>query len=480
MKKLFTFFCLLIAGSSFSQSQITWNMGMNIAAGNYGNMHPRIVTDASGNPLVIWNHNSNVMFTKWTGTSFTTPVALNQASMPVAGASWMGPDIASNGDTVYVIFKMTPETDTASHIYIERSFDAGLTFSMPFQVDHIADSLSRFPTITIDGSGNPVVAFMKFDANFMDSRWVVTRSDDFGNTFSADTKVSGWNGSSAVCDCCPGSIMASRNFAAMLYRDNNNNIRDMWAAVSNDSGRTFMTGMPVDQNNWQVFSCSASGPDGVTAGDSLYTVYMSSASGSARVYLSSSSLSSLTGGTGFQITGTLPGLTTQNYPRIATDGTAMGIVWPQTINGTDQAALLFTSDIAMGFPAGYDTVDLDNVTNADAAISNGNIYVVWEDDASGTVKFRSGTFNSVTAVGETLRTTLQIFPSLTNDLITVNTNGENAELIMTDVVGHVIMNRKVNERSAKVSLKQFENGVYFVTLISQSNKIITNKIVKYE
>jgi hypothetical protein len=70
-------------------------------------------------------------------------------------------------------------------------------------------------------------------------------------------------------------------------------------------------------NNWQVFSCSASGPDGVIVGDSLYAVYMSGANGNTRVYFSASSILNTSGGFGNEITGAFPGLGVQNYPRIA-------------------------------------------------------------------------------------------------------------------------------------------------------------------
>lgn len=86
--------------------------------------------------------------------------------MTVAGAGWMGPDIAAHGDTVYVVFKQSPEGSDSSHIFCARSFDGGQTFNTPVRVDNIADSLSRFPTVTTDDSGNPIIGFMKFNSSF--------------------------------------------------------------------------------------------------------------------------------------------------------------------------------------------------------------------------------------------------------------------------------------------------------------------------
>ena len=79
---------------------ISWeNNGNDISNDSFGNMHPRMAKDRLGNPLVIWGRMSDqsVMFSKWNGTSFTTPIRLNPSWMEVATATWMGPDIASHG-----------------------------------------------------------------------------------------------------------------------------------------------------------------------------------------------------------------------------------------------------------------------------------------------------------------------------------------------------------------------------------------------
>jgi hypothetical protein len=78
MKKIFTLLAAFIITGA-SNAQVTWNMGMNVAASGFGNMHPRIVTNGTGDPLILWNGNSNAMFSRWNGSAFTTPVALNIA-----------------------------------------------------------------------------------------------------------------------------------------------------------------------------------------------------------------------------------------------------------------------------------------------------------------------------------------------------------------------------------------------------------------
>src|SRR5256885_15309548 len=101
MKKIFTLSLLAFSINVIAQSGITWTSGSNIAASALGNMHPRIALDGSGNPLVIWGNmtDQSVQFSTSNGTTFNAPMQLNPAWLTIATGSWMGPQIASHGDT---------------------------------------------------------------------------------------------------------------------------------------------------------------------------------------------------------------------------------------------------------------------------------------------------------------------------------------------------------------------------------------------
>lgn len=477
---LLVFIVLLVARA---QSQISWSgMGSNLNSSPSGNEHPRVVMNAAGNPLVLWGHSNRAMFSRWNGTSFTTPIMLNPASMTIAEAYWMGPDIAAHGDTVYVVFKQTPEADTSSHIYIVRSFDGGINFSSPYRVDWIGDTLTRFPTVVADESGNPIVGYMRFDINYMEAQWVIVRSMDYGSTFSPSVLASGWSSpTSTVCDCCPSSVVNSGNIVAMPYRDNNNNIRDIWAGISTDGGNTFAQGVGIDQGAWLIASCPASGPDAVVFGDTLYTTYMSASSAATWVWLSKTPLSPLASSIGLPVTGAFTGMTMQNYPRIDHYGNAMALVWKQSVNSTDQLALLFTNDISNGFPAAYDTVDLANVTTVDVALSNGNICVVWEDDATGTVKYRSGTFNTVTSVNESItKNDFEIYPNPVANRFTIyDVRCTISKIEVTDALGQLVFTRHPGANSGQLSIDVscLLPGLYFCKVTDENNRSITKKII---
>lgn len=475
MKYLILLLSILFIISANAQ-QVTWSSEVTVAMSMDGNLHPRIVTDASGDPMIIWGKGSSneCKFSKWNGTMFTNPITINSPSIPVFTASWAGPDIASRGDTVYIVIKETPED--VNPIYIVSSFDGGQTFSSPIQVDFVTPDLSRFPTVTIDDSGNPIVGFMKFDANFSNARWVVTRSSDYGITFTTDVLASGWSGG-VVCDCCPGSIVSEGNTVAMLYRDNLINIRDSWTGVSTDNGLSFTNGWNVDLNNWMIMACPSTGPDGVIINDSLYSVFMNASSGSPRVYFGSSSLANMQPAFVQQLSGN----TDQNYPRISKYDSALGVVWKETVLGDNKALFRFSSDINNSLNPVPDTIANAGVVNADVAIHNGNVYVVWQDDISGTVKFKSGIYIPTTNISVVETGRILLYPNPTNSeeikiLLSAVPDGE-YNFKIENVLGQCTESSKCHVINGEANIKiPVEHGMYFLKIATDKGELVSKFI----
>jgi hypothetical protein len=481
MKKIITllFFVTVLIQTS-AQSNINWGMGMNVSNNSYSNMHPRIVMNAAGNPLVIWGRMSDqrLFLSRWNGSSFGTPVNIS-GNLTIATAGWQGPDIAAKGDTIYVVMKETPEADTSSHVYLIRSFNGGATFSAPTRVDYIGDSICRFPTVTIDASGNPIVAFMKFNTNFGEARWVVCKSTNYGSSFSMDTKASGWSGMNAeCCDCCPGGIVSSGNNVAMIYRDKYSNMRDNWVGMSSNGGASFTNGWNIDQNNWMIMMCPSSGPDGVVIGDTLYSTFMNAGSGNEVVYYSATSLSTSSTAPTRPLTATIPA-TFQNYPRIDKKGSALAVVWKQNVNGQDQLPIRFTTNMNAGLPTMYDTVDLGDIANADVVVGNGTIFVVWQDDNSGTVKYRSGTFTPFNSVGDlpSEQNIFSVYPNPASGSFTVEMKNQGkAEFDLVNAIGQVVTSGSINGKT-KVDLSNLSSGAYFIRVTTQTG-VYSQKIIR--
>jgi len=120
MRITLTIIFLLIFHCSYSQGVIGWLAPYPVASKVYGNLHPRISLDKNNDPMVVWgDENGKVWFTKWGGESFAEPKVLTLPGTVAFTSSWAGPDIASRGDTVYVVYKEMPEED--HHIFIKHS-----------------------------------------------------------------------------------------------------------------------------------------------------------------------------------------------------------------------------------------------------------------------------------------------------------------------------------------------------------------------
>jgi hypothetical protein len=461
------FISALSALSAFSQ--IIWDAPTNVATASTGNNHPRLATDAAGNPMLVWYHLNRVMYSRFDGTSFETPRAINPVSITVAGASWMGPQIATHGDTVYVVFKQTPEDHGKS--WAIHSYDGGRTFSDAVQIEFIGDSISRFPTVTVDEEGHPIVAFMKFNSTFGEAQWAVSRSYDFGNSFGPDVLASGWSSATAnVCDCCPGSIVSSGENVVMLYRDNDSNKRDSWAGLSKDGGETFIEGTNIDQQNWMISSCPASGPDGVIIGDTLYSTFMNGASGKTLAYFNRTSLTDFVSGPSMPVTDLFFGLASQNFPRIASSGNALAVAWKQIVAGQEQLVLNFYSDITSGLAPLYDTVDFNQIMNVDIAMTDTKIYVAWEDYNSGTIRFRTGTYEDRTAVDDgSIARDLSVYPNPSGNKWYLKRNDFSSTLKVElyDVRGQLMNVDLVRDNSNDIEIdnSMLHSGLYFLRLV---------------
>lgn len=465
MKRIILFTLFLFFSKTLFCQSINWSAPLNVAPAQYGNNHPRIVLDGNGSPLILWGKSTTneAWFSRWNGNAFTAPVILNPVTIPVFAASWAGPDIASFGDTIYVTYKHTPE-DT-NHIYITKSFDGGATFSSPVQVDNIGLNISRFPVVAVDSAGNPLVAFMHFEPMWMNPQYVVCRSSDFGNSFNTEVVASSFSGGQ-VCDCCPATLISAENFTTMLYRDNLNNIRNMWAGISTDAGTTFSNGIAIDQTNWFFNSCPSSGPDGFILDDSLYSVFMSAGTGNSLIYNSVFSLSNPTSGTSNAITGMVAGLNEQNFPRIAHAGKAAVISWVQTINNVDQLLFQYTDNIQNGFPTLIDTITTGNqLANTDVAISPGEIHLIWENSTTGTIKYQKGSYVTSNITSQSANSGIQLYPNPAGNFVNLKVENDNHSLIEINIFninGQPVCHQNTFKNIVTINTLEFTSGIYAV------------------
>lgn len=482
MKTISTLLIILFfVANGFSQT-INWSAEQTVANGNtYGYVRPRIVTTTGNIPVVMWGGGINgepLYVARWNGAGFGTPVPVTPANVDPFIVTWAGADIAAYGNDVYVVFKREPEM--SNNIYIVKSSDGGVTWSDTVRVDGTVGPYDRFPTVAVNSSGNPYVMFMTFDMSWLSATYVVARSTDGGQTFNTPVPVSTLGGSD-VCDCCPGYIIADGNNVATAWRRNNSNIRDMWAGISTDNAITFPAGMDVDNTNWMLSSCPSSGPHPYLDTDSLFTVFMSGASGDNRVYINTKNITNQMNGYTSMLLGSAPSAAIQNYPFTDGNKDTIATVWQQSLSGNTDVyfAWSVTGSEAL---VNSGTVLNNNpglMQNPHIAYENGIFHVVFVDATNGNVIYKRGTFmpNGI-AEANTVHS-LKVFPNPSHENVTLDLSEfekENALIRLTDVTGKII--HEFNSAgSTRFVLPQQTPGIYFAEVIEQNAPVSRVKII---
>ncbi len=478
LMKYFYTLLLLTLLAHHTYAQITWDTPLTVTTGSGANLHPRVALNRNGDPYVLWGQtDTRALFAMWNGTGFTAPVSPG-GSLQVFAQSWAGPDMAAYGDTIYVVMKRTPETSVQNHMYLVRSTTGGMSFGDTVRIDNYDTNVTRFPVVTTDNTGNPVVAFMRFNSTFGQAKYVTTRSADWGATFS--TPVLASIGMADVCDCCPASVLTSGSTQAVLFRNNVSNIRDNWVAVSSNIGTSYATNRVIDTTLWMLMSCPSSGPDGFILGDTLYSVFMSGASGSSMVYFSKTDIATLSSTTTHNsITGPVSGVTAQNYPRIANNGSRSIAVWKQSSGGSAAVAYAYTSNVAGGI-SGYALIPgaSGGVENADVAISGNYVHVVWQDNTTNKVMYVRGALPAVGVGADKLQQEVTLYPNAASSYFFVDVpGGGSVEAYLVDGGGRRFpLQPELSNGQVRFSVSGLATGNYIFKMKDSNNGWSTGKL----
>ncbi len=467
---------------SSAQSAV-WDAPISVALGTtYSNIYPRIALTTGDNPQVVWESGGTdkIYTSRWNGSGFTSPLTLNPTGVFPYIATWTGAEIASSGDTVFVVFSTDP-TISDAHVYTFRSLDGGVTFEDTVRVDQIGSDVPRFPSVAVGSNGNPIVNFMRFNSSMQDPEYSITRSVNGGSSYLATINptaaVTGF-----VCDCCPASVATSGDRHVLLFRNDISNIREMWGCYSTDGSTTFTAAAEVDQTNWNVSSCPSSGPSGVIMGDSLVSTWMSAGD----IYISSTNLANQQIGVHRQLFPT--GIGVQNYPVIAGKGDTLAVVWQGSNGGATDVFFTYSVTGTAGLGVNIDTITQGGTgsqTRPDIQFSNGKFHIVFSDNVGTNVKYLRGTIDP-----STLNLT-ESKPDSELEIFTVQTDGKTAIKVKSELETESTI-QLINSAGQQVSVSKqqigkgisaiaipegIQKGIYYVVLETKAGRVYKEKVV---
>jgi pterin-4a-carbinolamine dehydratase len=456
----------------------TYTEPIQVLAGG-GNHHPQVELIEPGRVGVTWTSNGtkNVYFAKHNGVDgFDDPVQLNPDGLDVQSYDWSGPDMAVEGDNVYVVFRSFGYE--SGHVYVVKSTDKGATFGDTVRVDWLEEGYAQYPDLAVLND-TVYVTFMNHDAGGSNPSYDIARSVDGGLTF--ETEVPGaYLLDAEACDCCQPEIIVNAGYVVVFYRNNDDNIRDIKGVISTDRAASFTEWISVDDHNWMIAACPSTGPDARFIGDSkLVSTYKTTVDGDGKVFINVYDLETDASTELIEIYGTSGTGGNLNYPQVCYDDGVIGLVWEDGGDGTSTDVFFNQSSTA--------SVDLspDNAINItalmgvqskpDIALDNGVFHVVYANSGDASVYYLQ--LAEMNAIGE-LEVDLDASVFVLTDQIKVLSNETTAvNMVITDLNGRVVMEQLISDHETMISTNDWENGVYFVQLKS-GNRAVVKKIVR--
>ena len=477
MKKLIVLAVLLPLGL-FAQLDLEWSDQLEVNSNMaYGYARPKIALTSNGTPIVMWSRRSNreVYISKLNNGVFNAATKITPSGVNVFAQDWAGPDMVAQENIVLVTFEAEPHGEGL--VYLAISKDWGNTFADTVRVSE--NALTRFPTVAIAPDGTIYVAFMVFELGDIDPHYAVTVSKDGGKTFSNEINATVM-AQGETCDCCPAYLVASNIGATLFFRNNNSDLRDIWASISKDTGKTFGVTKKVDNTAWIINACPSSGPSSVANGDSFATVWMSGSTGSSRVHISNTAQTNLEVGWDAVLAPNALTNVNQNYPIIAGRFGTYGVVWEEISNGKWFIKFVANNKSPNSLlNQNIYTVNLDSAgvsKNPHLVYANGVFHITWQDNSSRKVYYRSATLKNFTSISNAEKSSANIYPNPSKSgLFYLDDVELNSTIMVTDISGKIVMTQ--NSTLVKnVDLSPLGKGMYFIS-IEKEGKVDLHKLI---
>ncbi|MDQ3071765.1 MAG: T9SS type A sorting domain-containing protein [Bacteroidota bacterium] len=469
MKKLL--FLFLILSFDLCAQGIIVSGPVTVSQGaTYGNSRPRVLLTEGNVPVAIWGKNganSAIYASRWNGTSFGLPIQVSPVGMAVRTVSAERIGAAVYKNTIYVVFTSLPLEK--GKLFLAKSTDGGQTFHNAVQIANTGTDIAYFPGVSVDETGNPIVYYIRSASDWSNPRHVVLASNDGGSSFENEKNINSLSPGEA-CDCCPATLVAKNNRQVFLFRNNDNNLRDIWAAFSEDSGNSFYKATDVDPTNWVVPACPTSGPNAIVSGDSIIYAWMSAATGQGRIMLGTVNLNAAGGSA--KTLDPSNDIFTQNQPAIAGKNDTIALVWHDNRNGSNDCRISWSSTGATGlFQSSHELVmGAGSQQNADISYSDGLFHIIYQDDKTYSIIYLTANISRYGSISEEGTPGFSIYPnpfSHTAQVTIEETNGLPVYFELFEHSGKKLLSFPVYNSEFQIPGEGLKPGVYVMEITSQ-------------
>lgn len=454
-----------------------------------GSLRPRIALATGNVPVVIWGKSSpgKLFSSRFNGSSFSSAQQISPAGTDLYISNGEGPNIAAKNDTVYATWFSLPAN--SSRIYVVRSTDGGITFTDTIRASSQTAKPPYNPFVAIGQGGNPYITYEIATTTMAFPEQVFTRSIDGGNTFSPEVSATAM-APGEPCECCPSSLVLKDSVVFLLYRNNINNVRNIYAAVSQDHGATFSDIVLVDQTNWVINGCPASGPEGVLNGDSLVFAYMSRVNNYTRIYYNTLHATTLQPGPHRKLDPALTTTAAQRHPTITGTNDTIAILWDDNRTGYINSYMAVSVDGGATFspPVLLSDTSMNATQQTPHAVySNGVFHIVYQNAALNKVFYRTAGITGMLGTapqqpGSSF--TLSVSPNPFTQAAIIrfsNKDKQPARVLITDINGRTVRAYEgITGSSLEVERGALSQGIYNVTVVLEGGERAATKLVIIE
>ena len=461
-------FCLLFFAQQSWSQELQWSDPI-IVNDDYllGDVRPRIVLNSSSNPIVIWGKqgtSKSIHVSILSGGSFSAPVQLVDAEINPYIGSLIGPEMAVDNDVVYISLE-GENANGEEHIYLLASFDGGNTFSDTIRVEDVANN-AVLPNVAISAIGNPVVSFMHVNSSWSNTNQMMTQSFDSGSSFEEEVSASGMS-NNQPCECCFSKVVVDGDTYVVVLRDNDNNVRNMYASISYDAGQTFSEYILLDGVDWNLNACPDAGPDAYISDGYLYAVWRSGSTGENLIHSAKLNLSNQV----LEVSSIVDNMSSvlQKMPDIAGNKDTVAVVWTDNRDNINDCFLSFSTDGMETWSqsvAFSDTLVMANFNEPDVAFENGVIHTVYRNISTHQVLYRTATFGDFSSLSKGIVSSdWQFYPNPVNEQLFLKEKGE---YTIYNTEGKKVL----SGHSSEVDVQSLSNGSYLIKMKNSTRQFI--------
>ena len=225
---------------------------------------PELVSTDDGILHLVWvrelGSNKNVMYSNSTdnGVTYSDPIQINHNSNSIVAYTQAGPKIKVRGNELLIAYM--DHRSGLTNIYLNYSIDNGLSWSEDILVSD-QSYLQAYPDFEVAPNGIIHLIYYSYNQNnsFNSVRYSTAQLGSL--EFSASTAVGVTGDANEPCDCCqPDMEISPEGDIYIAYRNNVENIRDIYIAIKAAGSDGFNDIIRASFHNDYNNHCPSSGP----------------------------------------------------------------------------------------------------------------------------------------------------------------------------------------------------------------------------